>query len=1183
MNAHTVGQLVLLMTLMKNYSCDGYSLFVLEDKQITAMEGSCVKIKCKPGRNIYKYHGDYLLWLKDAVQSKRQVLADTIIYSTDESKHSAHPLHPHQNRVQYIDSSTSRYYQPEELCNILICGLKKTDSGNYQFVYYGTYLRSLTNPGTNLTVVENPCPITFKGPQAVKENEMVTLTCATLSSCPSSPQIGTSMQRPSIQMSESLRTNTGSPKSITQIFNVSWKDDGIVFSCQTADNKDKYLIRNLSLTVEYSPKNLAIKPQSITVKEKKSFSLDCVARFKPSITSFTWMKTIDGNESTVGFQRTYSVNSASPSDAGLYRCAARNEIGTGTSQQAEVKVMYAPKHTAIIKGGEQQLSDGRRSVTLTCISLCYPPATYVWYNKTDGREILTSQSQVVTVNSDRAGEYYCTARNDLGQRSSEPLRLFEGDGGKSQSNEDPCTQGPSGESGEFGLSESRQSRGEFLSGQPNRWKAQRPQHRPDTTTSASTMSTVYYLPRNQTEKEMQVNYENVSIVYAAKPPNLPNPCDSDSDTSEDTSSSEDDYCQAPPPQVLQRQQHGGTENESLNYVFLDFGNELKKAKEGVVYSKVSKPKPVKERVKGRQADYENASVAQAAKSPKPSNPCDSDSDTSEDEVEVSYTQVDLKPESGHRRASRDSSSSEDELQYSQIRSSSDRMWYMFDAQRAEQVINVNNHYAPKETEARISSDHVRKGHFVTLTCSAKGRPSVSFSWFKNDQKLLSGAELKFTSIKASDSGSYFCQAENKIGTGKSNTLYIDLSSPPTNVQLSLPAKVREGQSVTVTCTAESFPPSSFTVKKSSASNPESVFPHVYGQNTSSHTFTAAPAHAGSYVCTAANSKGTARSEEKNLEVQYAPKHTAIIKGGEQQLSDGRRSVTLTCISPCYPPATYVWYKKIDDGEVFTSQSQIKTVNSDQAGEYYCTARNDLGQGSSEPIRLFEGGGGINQSDEDPHTPLGVLWVGGKESEGRMDELVSRPPNLLKTRRPQPRPDATSASTLSTAFYLPNRNQADYENVSVHAAKTVNPPNPRNSDSDTSEDSSSSEEDYCQAPPPQVLQRQQHGGTENESLNYVFLDFGNELKEEVVYSKVSKPKPVKERVKGRQADYENASVARAAKSPKPSNLCDSDSDTSEDEVVVSYTQVDLKPESGHRRASRDSSSSEDELQYSQVKT
>uniref|UniRef100_A0A3B4G6M4 Ig-like domain-containing protein n=1 Tax=Pundamilia nyererei TaxID=303518 RepID=A0A3B4G6M4_9CICH len=58
----------------------------------------------------------------------------------------------------------------------------------------------------------------------------------------------------------------------------------------------------------------------------------------PSVSSFTWMKMIDGMmESTISTGTPFIVDSASVSDSGKYRCTATNKIGTGKSVQVEVK------------------------------------------------------------------------------------------------------------------------------------------------------------------------------------------------------------------------------------------------------------------------------------------------------------------------------------------------------------------------------------------------------------------------------------------------------------------------------------------------------------------------------------------------------------------------------------------------------------------------------------------------------------------------------------------------------------------------------------------------------------------------------------------------------------------------------------------------------------------------------
>lgn len=77
----------------------------------------------------------------------------------------------------------------------------------------------------------------------------------------------------------------------------------------------------------------------LTVKENESLTLDCSANSYPSVSFFTWMKMIDGTkETTISTGTQFIVNSASVSDSGKYHCTAKNEIGTGKSEQVEVKV-----------------------------------------------------------------------------------------------------------------------------------------------------------------------------------------------------------------------------------------------------------------------------------------------------------------------------------------------------------------------------------------------------------------------------------------------------------------------------------------------------------------------------------------------------------------------------------------------------------------------------------------------------------------------------------------------------------------------------------------------------------------------------------------------------------------------------------------------------------------------------
>lgn len=81
---------------------------------------------------------------------------------------------------------------------------------------------------------------------------------------------------------------------------------------------------------------------------------------------------------------------------------------------------------------------------------------------------------------------------------------------------------------------------------------------------------------------------------------------------------------------------------------------------------------------------------------------------------------------------------------------------------------------PKYVKATVNLKRVKVGDSVALTCSAKGSPNVTFSWFKDTKHKTSGAELTFPSIQESDSGSYFCQAQNVYGIEQSTAINIDV-------------------------------------------------------------------------------------------------------------------------------------------------------------------------------------------------------------------------------------------------------------------------------------------------------------------------------------------------------------------------------------------------------------------------
>ncbi|XP_064318846.1 V-set and immunoglobulin domain-containing protein 4 isoform X2 [Phalacrocorax carbo] len=78
------------------------------------------------------------------------------------------------------------------------------------------------------------------------------------------------------------------------------------------------------------------------------------------------------------------------------------------------------------------------------------------------------------------------------------------------------------------------------------------------------------------------------------------------------------------------------------------------------------------------------------------------------------------------------------------------------------------------------------GARTSLTCVASGSPPISYRWFRSgpggEARLLSSqAELAWDSLQPSDTGTYFCEAENRVGARavqQSDAVELTVSGPP---------------------------------------------------------------------------------------------------------------------------------------------------------------------------------------------------------------------------------------------------------------------------------------------------------------------------------------------------------------------------------------------------------------------
>ncbi|XP_033985838.1 uncharacterized protein LOC117482003 [Trematomus bernacchii] len=93
-------------------------------------------------------------------------------------------------------------------------------------------------------------------------------------------------------------------------------------------------------------------------------------------------------------------------------------------------------------------------------------------------------------------------------------------------------------------------------------------------------------------------------------------------------------------------------------------------------------------------------------------------------------------------------------------------------------------YALKFPVVSVSpSAEIEEGSSVTLTCSSDANPAANYTWYKENgnQKLpplTTEPKLFFSSIQVSDSGQYFCAAENELGKRTSEMNSIDVKYAP---------------------------------------------------------------------------------------------------------------------------------------------------------------------------------------------------------------------------------------------------------------------------------------------------------------------------------------------------------------------------------------------------------------------
>ncbi|CAB1453250.1 unnamed protein product [Pleuronectes platessa] len=163
--------------------------------------------------------------------------------------------------------------------------------------------------------------------------------------------------------------------------------------------------------------------------------------------------------------------------------------------------------------------------------------------------------------------------------------------------------------------------------------------------------------------------------------------------------------------------------------------------------------------------------------------------------------------------------------------------------------------APKPPSVSVSpSGEIMEGSSVTLTCSSDANPAANYTWYKISgdkqvQRLSEETQFVLSSIRASDSGEYYCTAENELGRSSANiSITVTYAPKPPSVSVSPSGEIMEGSSVTLTCSSDANPAANYTWYKEDEDSPTAS-----GQIFTITNITAE--HCGKYQCEAQNTHG----------------------------------------------------------------------------------------------------------------------------------------------------------------------------------------------------------------------------------------------------------------------------------------------------------------------------------------
>ncbi|XP_033884359.1 vascular cell adhesion protein 1-like [Acipenser ruthenus] len=280
------------------------------------------------------------------------------------------------------------------------------------------------------------------------------------------------------------------------------------------------------------------------------------------------------------------------------------------------------------------------------------------------------------------------------------------------------------------------------------------------------------------------------------------------------------------------------------------------------------------------------------------------------------------------------------------------------SQRAQKSIEIKVYSFPSDPV--ISHAPLQEGKEVALTCKVPDvypQEYLVIQWLDGERVLKESDNQESSSLsltykfvpKIEETGKKLtCKAIitmegiPEAQKTKTTTTTFDVHYAPQKplVSGSSSSTVREGEEMSLTCSAQSNPPAELVWKKLLPQGQS----QVVAEGGTLFIGKAQPFDSGEYQCEALNALGSS-STNIEITVQVAPKNTSISVYPAEALKEGG-SMTVSCASHSNPAATITLRKKSPTGDrELESSNGSLTINEaqlDDSGLYECEATNEVG-------------------------------------------------------------------------------------------------------------------------------------------------------------------------------------------------------------------------------------------------